>query len=296
MNGSISYSYDAEGRILSSNGTTFVYDGDGYRVKKVESAPTLYWPGPTGQIIDESNSGATSFGRQVYFGGLLIWSEDTSGSGRFLFQDHLGSTRVTMNTSGTVQDDIDYAPFGEQLANYGAGTDNHYNFTGYETDDDQSKYATFRNLYSVQGRFNRPDPYSGSYDLSNPQSLNRYSYVRNNPVNAIDLVGLNELGGETADGQAPCFLTTDTGDSCDDGSSLTGGYAGLCPPDTCVTVTTPQDPTIDPLSPCPLFSCGPLLEGVSGPSLNLLLPNAPNKRDAGNPGFGGMSGSTTRNV
>ena len=27
-----------------------------------------------------------------------------------------------------------------------------------------------------------PDPYNGSYDLSNPQSLNRYSYVGNMPV------------------------------------------------------------------------------------------------------------------
>jgi hypothetical protein len=35
-----------------------------------------------------------------------------------------------------------------------------------------------------------PDPYNGSYDLSNPQSLNRYSYVGNNPLRYTDPSGL----------------------------------------------------------------------------------------------------------
>jgi hypothetical protein len=39
-------------------------------------------------------------------------------------------------------------------------------------------------------RFNRPDPYDGSYDPSNPQSLNRYSYVLNRPLTYTDRSGL----------------------------------------------------------------------------------------------------------
>jgi hypothetical protein len=36
----------------------------------------------------------------------------------------------------------------------------------------------------------RPDPYDGSMDLGNPQSLNRYAYVANEPTNHIDPLGL----------------------------------------------------------------------------------------------------------
>ena len=40
-------------------------------------------------------------------------------------------------------------------------------------------------------RFEQPDPYDGSYNFSDPQSLNRYSYVQNDPVNFIDPSGLD---------------------------------------------------------------------------------------------------------
>lgn len=35
-----------------------------------------------------------------------------------------------------------------------------------------------------------PDPYDGSYDFTNPQSLNRYSYALNNPLSFVDPSGL----------------------------------------------------------------------------------------------------------
>src|ERR1035437_6926066 len=41
-----SYSYDAEGRLLSAGGGAYAYDGAGNRVKKtVGGNVTLYWPG-----------------------------------------------------------------------------------------------------------------------------------------------------------------------------------------------------------------------------------------------------------
>jgi hypothetical protein len=41
----------------------------------------------------------------------------------------------------------------------------------------------------VMGRWMSPDPYDGSYDVTNPQSLNRYSYALNNPLTFTDPSG-----------------------------------------------------------------------------------------------------------
>ena len=132
-------------------------------------------------------------GKQVQFAGLLVWREDTAGTGNFLFHDKLGSPRVTGSASGGLEDDNDYLPFGGVVSNYGSSpSDNLTLFTGYESDrvQDNTDYAVNRNLSTSMMRFNRPDPYDGSYDPSNPQSLNRYSYVLNRPLTYTDRSGL----------------------------------------------------------------------------------------------------------
>lgn len=55
------------------------------------------------------------------------------------------------------------------------------NFTGYTRDGNGEQDAKARR-YSVTGRFSQPDPYGGSYNFSDPQSLNRYVYTKNDPV------------------------------------------------------------------------------------------------------------------
>jgi hypothetical protein len=49
----------------------------------------------------------------------------------------------------------------------------------------------FRRYAPKQDRFAQPDPYDGSYNLQNPQSLNRYAYTNGDPVNYVDPSGLN---------------------------------------------------------------------------------------------------------
>jgi RHS repeat-associated protein len=188
-----SFSYDAEGRIFSAGSGTYVYDGAGNRVEKtVSGTTTLYWP-CAGSVLDESNNSGSIMAMQVGFDGLLVWRQDTSGNGLFLLHDHLGSTRVTGDASGNLHDDNDYQSFGTLFNNYGSSpSDNHYLFTSDESDSETTTdYAMFRNLGMTMGRFNRPDPYDGSYDPTNPQSLNRYSYVMDNPLVYVDPMGLS---------------------------------------------------------------------------------------------------------
>jgi hypothetical protein len=122
-----SFTYNAEGKIVSAGGGSYSYDGGGNRVIKTNSSgTTLYWPSSVNGIVDESNSSATSWGRQIFLGKLRIWSEDTTGSGRYLLQDHLGSTRVTIGSNGSTEDDLDYRAFGDVVANYGGSpSDDH---------------------------------------------------------------------------------------------------------------------------------------------------------------------------
>ncbi len=49
----------------------------------------------------------------------------------------------------------------------------------------------FRQYSSSVGRWMSPDPYNGSMDLGNPQTLNRYSYVSNSPLRYTDSSGLD---------------------------------------------------------------------------------------------------------
>ena len=77
-----------------------------------------------------------------------------------------------------------------------------YKFTGKERDaetGDANGYNGWddfgaRYYGALMGRWVSPDPYNGSMDLGNPQSLNRYAYVNNTPLTLTDPTGLFPLG------------------------------------------------------------------------------------------------------
>ncbi|HVN22166.1 MAG TPA: RHS repeat-associated core domain-containing protein, partial [Dongiaceae bacterium] len=108
--------------------------------------------------------------------------------------DHLGSTRLLSKLDQTVRESDDYYPFGELIPSV-PGTGDVNKFTGKERDV-ESGLDNFGARYNASslGRFMTPDssaqpeavPYS---DLSNPQSLNLYSYGDNNPLSRVDKEG-----------------------------------------------------------------------------------------------------------
>lgn len=108
--------------------------------------------------------------------------------------DPLGSTAVVTGSGGQVEGTNVLLPYG-QLEQSAASVDP-YVYTGKERDPENgSDHAWFRNYASAQMRWLRPDPYDGSYDLTNPQSLNRYAYVENNPLAFTDPTGLYVVAG-----------------------------------------------------------------------------------------------------
>jgi RHS repeat-associated protein len=98
------------------------------------------------------------------------------------------------NVSGGVCESMDYLPFGENNGTSGTCSTSH-KFTGKERDS-ESGLDNFGARYdsSQYGRFMTPDwsakPISVPYaDFSDPQTLNLYSYTRNNPLNHTDSDG-----------------------------------------------------------------------------------------------------------
>jgi len=91
---------------------------------------------------------------------------------------------------GTVCFDSEYYPYGLEM-NHASTCSTNYKFTGYERDAETGlDYAFARYYNSRLGRFMSGDPLASSADITDPQTLNRYAYVRNNPVNFADPTGL----------------------------------------------------------------------------------------------------------
>jgi RHS repeat-associated protein len=108
------------------------------------------------------------------------------GTTTYHHQDHL-SVRVNTDTNGTLAGEQGHYPFGEFW--YSSSTTTKWRFTSYERDAESGNdYAIFRYHSNRLGRFLTPDPIAGS--TANPQSLNRYAYVQNDPTNRIDPLGL----------------------------------------------------------------------------------------------------------
>ena len=154
----------------------------------------------SGRVVAEDNG--TSWGPgYVYVGHqlLALYSGGTSGATYFVHADHLGSSRVLTAMNQSVYDKPDYLPFGEQIA---GDTATSHKFTGYPRDADTGlDYASARYYGSRLGRFLTPDPLGmGAAELTNPQSLNQYAYVGDNPTNMTDPGGTDwsvsfDLGG-----------------------------------------------------------------------------------------------------
>ena len=92
-------------------------------------------------------------------------------------------------TSVQIVQNLDYLPYGE-LNSSDSGTTTH-KFTGDERDSETSlDHTQFRQYSSSYARWMTPDPAGlAAVDPSNPQTWNRYAYVRNMPLALIDPLG-----------------------------------------------------------------------------------------------------------
>ncbi len=127
----------------------------------------------------------------------------TSAQLRWLVADQLGTPRMVCDKTGSLGSvkRHDYLPFGEELfAGVGGRTTAlgytadamRQKFTSYERDNETGlDYAQARYCSPIQGRFTSADPLMASAQATDPQSLNRYAYVGNNPMVFADPSGMS---------------------------------------------------------------------------------------------------------
>ena len=154
------------------------YDANGKRVKKQNADGQFSYY--VNQFYEIDNGTATSY----FFRDDERIAKQTAGDMEWYLSDHLGSTTLLVNESGLEVERTEYFPYGQV---HSGGLEK-YGFTGQENDIDTGLMYYGARYYSpeyrifVQPDTMLPDPY-------NPQALNRYAYVLNNPVRYTDPSG-----------------------------------------------------------------------------------------------------------
>jgi RHS repeat-associated protein len=193
-----------------------------------------------GTLAGWNSSGVTGIGQETQHT-LNSWDPlSPQQTTNYYHQDHLGTSRLLTSGGGWPVWQGTFAPFGQEVNPQ--MTTNNYKFTGDENDSESNtEHTQFRQLATTQGRWLSPDPWLGSIDLTNPQSFNRYAYVGNNPVNATDRGGLDQVKIQAEPTDWNCSLNG-MASPCSLVSGILGGYGGLgaggdagfaCPNPTC---------------------------------------------------------------
>jgi RHS repeat-associated protein len=184
----ISYNYLNLPRQVGTTGQyiSYVYDAVGTKLAKINTggAYTYY----AGSFVYSGSSLNYIINRE----GMYL----PGGNYQYYLKDHLGNTRLVVNTSGvggTVVQQTDYYPFGMDIATYNGGLDNKYRYNGKEFQEDVINgkrldwYDYGARFYDpVILRWNSVDPLAEKYFDWSP-----YNYVANNPIRFIDPEGLD---------------------------------------------------------------------------------------------------------
>ncbi|MDR1528897.1 MAG: hypothetical protein LBS40_00500, partial [Burkholderiales bacterium] len=211
--GTITYTWNSDNRLTGiddqTTGKVITYrlDAEGKRIGKTAKEGTtttetqyLVDPArPYSEIMQHwvrVNGGAWQERLYVHtpdgVGDLI--SQTTGGDTAYILQDGQGSSRITVDATGAVQDVISFDAFGNRTDGFGRtadetlSTDLSHLYVGELFDADANLYHLRARDYDPQtGRFTARDEFEGSILI--PLSLNNYIYANDDPVNMIDPSG-----------------------------------------------------------------------------------------------------------
>lgn len=211
-----SFTYDANGNFSSGGGrtatwtsfnapatvskgattTTFAYGPEGQRAKQtLSTGTTIYYGG----AIEKEVGGSTVI--KTYLPRALGYVEEsgTTARARSFHKDHLGSVIALTDGTGVVLERLSYDPWGKRRNLDGTDAPDtlvevtdRTGFTGQEAMDPVNLVHMNGRLYDpITARMLSADPTVP--EMTNPQALNRYAYVLNNPLGYSDPSGYKPM-------------------------------------------------------------------------------------------------------
>jgi RHS repeat-associated protein len=183
--GSTVFGYTSENKLASYDSHLLAYDPLG-RLHHVQELGLNWAYDQDGHLLVETNSATNQVARRYVFGPgadePLVWYEGSgTGDRRFLHADERGSIVAVSNGAGTVTNVNTYDEYGTP----GTGNAGRFQYTGQAWINEIGLYYYKNRFYSAGlGRFLQADP------IGYGDGLNMYGYVKGDPVNFTDPLGL----------------------------------------------------------------------------------------------------------
>ncbi|TBL69886.1 polymorphic toxin-type HINT domain-containing protein [Paenibacillus thalictri] len=199
-----SYTYNTWNQLASSteNGkmVNFEYTPDDLRSRKFSPTETFYYSyNSSGKVIAESD--ANNVVKAEYIWGpdqLLVKNDKVSNTNYYYLYNGHGDVVQIVDTNGNVQNSYQYNEWGNIVGTPQENIRNSFKYAGEQFDTETGLYYLRARYYDPSiGRFINKDTYEG--DITNPLSLNLYTYVHNNPLTNVDPTGHCVSGDESCD-------------------------------------------------------------------------------------------------
>jgi RHS repeat-associated protein len=180
------YTFDARNRLTQAGDTIYTYDAAGNRTSLVENnQETSYVIDPESalsQVLEKTGPN----GQTDYVYGLGLIGQQDIGGYKTYHCDFRGNTVALTDIDGNITDSYQYDSYGNVTCHSGTTS------TPFLYDGKDGVMADANGLIYMRARYYSPDTKrfisrdSVLGSITNPQTLDNYSYVNNNPVHFID--------------------------------------------------------------------------------------------------------------
>jgi RHS repeat-associated protein len=169
----------------------YIYDGRGRRVLKTAAGgTTVFHYDLSGRLIEETDGAGNLLVDYVYLEGTplaMVRKTGTTEATYYYHTDHLGTPKTMTDQLQTIVWKVDTDPFGNEVGTPIKTIENNLRFPGQYFDQETGLHQNyFRDYDPKTGRYIQPDP------IGLKGGINPYSYSKQNPVNRIDKLGLED--------------------------------------------------------------------------------------------------------